>query len=473
VRFDDAREIDSICWQIRSADFPRGLNRARIDELFGGWPPFSGEEVEKNNTAVNVNFGEPMRLAHDARSQFSNAFTKPGLFFTARTDYGKNHNRQKYGSIVTRKINRIMKRSLPYYECNRSSFALDVLHGIGPSAWPDQDALLPEPQAISDVGIPARTYLHMRNLPFFYLFRLFTHQESKKLTPGPERYPGWHMGLVERALEWCEKQTLELIGQNWSDYWSPEKVSEAVKGDGGFFVGDQVPTIDTFDFYYYDDDSKDAGWRRRIILDSWSTPEAAGGTWKAVRKADEPFRSKSDFLYSSNNTKFADKRENIIAFQFADLSAVAPFQYHSVRSLGFLLYSICHLQNRYRCAFTEAAFENLLQMFRIKSEEDIQRALKLKLHGFAFVDENLMPLTQQERFHPDKNFAEMALNENSRLIDQHSSSYVQNPSAGQQGVDKTKFQVLAETNAMTTMTGAPLAPADDLCDLHGPTTERL
>jgi len=40
-----------------------------------------------------------------------------------------------------------------------------------------------------------------------------------------------------------------------------------------------------------------------------------------------------------------------VAFQFADLSAVAPFRYHSVRSLGWLLYAVINLQNRLRCKF--------------------------------------------------------------------------------------------------------------------------
>ena len=93
MKIDSAREIDSICWQIRQAYFTRGANRARIDKLFNASPPYSADEVEANHIAVNVNFGEAMRLAHDARAQFANAFTKPGQYFTARTDMGPRHRR--------------------------------------------------------------------------------------------------------------------------------------------------------------------------------------------------------------------------------------------------------------------------------------------------------------------------------------------------------------------------------------------
>lgn len=455
MKFDDAREIEQLAYQIRLADYPRGLNRARIDDLFNGVPPFTEEEVEENQSAVNVNFLESTRLAHDARAQFNNAFLKPGAFFTLRTDMGPQSKRQKYGAIVTRNMNRRMKRSPDYFECFRSKFALDVMHGIGPSVWPDQDKWCPDPAGVCDVGIPARTYLTMRNLPFFYIYRSYTAPELMRLTQGPKVDPGWNLDLVKAVLEWIDRETVQLIGSNWPEVWAPERAAERVKGDGGFFVGDQVPTVDAFDFYFYSDEGKDSGWRRRIILDSWSTPQSVSGGWKATRKVGDIFKSdKSQFLYNGKTRKFADKRENIVAFQFADLSAVAPFQYHSVRSMGFLLYAVSHLQNRLRCAFSEAVFENLLQMFRVKSMEDVQRALKLKLHNFSFIDDTLTPMPAAERFQPNMQLVQLGLQENAQLIQQHSSVWTQNQNMMQDRIEKTKFQVMAEVNAMTSMVSA-------------------
>lgn len=459
MKINESREIDSLCWQMRQADWPRGRDRERIDQLFGGWPPYSPQEVEEDNRAVNVNFGEPITLAHDARSQFFNAFMKPGNYFTARTDYGPKHKRDKYGAIVTRKINRIMKRSINYFECFRSRFALDVLHGIGPAAWPDQDSWCPEDQAICDVGIPARTLLKMTNLPFFYIYRSFTQPELARITRSTKRDPGWNMPLVNACLDWLGTRTVELMGNNWTQYWAPEKISEAVKGDGGFFVGDQCPTIDTYDFYYLDDEGPEVGWKRRIILDSWSQP-GAEPNWNPTRKVGAPWDLKENtFLYSSGANNVASKREQIVSFQFADLSAVAPFQYHTVRSLGYLLYSVCHLQNRLRCAVTEAVFENLLQMFRVKTMEDVQRALKMKLHGFAFIDDTLSPLPAQDRFQPNQGLIQLGLAENAGLIQKHASSYTQSGQFGQDRTEKTKFQVMAEVNASTQLVSAGLQQA--------------
>lgn len=459
MKFNDAAEVEMVTYAMKLADYPRGLNRARINELLNGFPPYTDQEVQENGININVNSLEGTRIAHDARSQFYSAFLKPGNYFKATTDMGPVHHRQERSSIATREVNRLMKRSLDYFECFRSRFALNVAHGIGPDAWPDSDHWCPEPVGIEDVIIPANTLLTMKNLPFFGIYRSYTAPELMKLTRGPNVDPGWNMALVEACLEWIDRETLALMGSNWPEVWSPEKASERVKGDGGFYVGDQVPTIDVWDFYCYDEDDQSDGWYRRIILDSWSTPASTGVGYQMSRRAGEVYdKGKGQFLYKSER-KFASHRSEIISFQFADLSAVGPFKYHSVRGLGFLLYAVCHLQNRLRCKFNESVFEALMMYFRVKSMEDVQRVLKLNLINKGFIDETLQFVPAGERFQVNANLVELGLQQNQQLITENSSSYVQNQNFSRDRVEKTKFQVMAEVNAMTSLVSAGLLQA--------------
>ena len=74
-----------------------------------------------------------MRLRVDG--SFASAFQKPGNYFKATSDMGPVHKRQERATIVTREMNRIMKRSLDYFEAMRAKFALLVMHGVGPAAW--------------------------------------------------------------------------------------------------------------------------------------------------------------------------------------------------------------------------------------------------------------------------------------------------------------------------------------------------
>lgn len=456
MKFNKASEVEQVCYEFKLADFPRADNRRRIDDLLNGVPPYSQEEVERNNISVNVNFLGATRLAHDARMQFNGNFLKPGKFFTGNTDMGPKHKRVNRSGIVTKELAKLMKASSIYYETFRSKFALLVAHGIGPSAWDRPDFWCPDGKAIADVLIPANTLLTMKNLPFFALYSSYTGPELARMTRDREvsAQAGWNMNLVDKCIEYIDSESTALMGNNWPEVWSPEKMGERVKGDGGFYASDQVPTIDCFDFYFWDDDEKSEGWKRRIILDSWSTPQGTSMQWNS--KVDF---AKNQFLFTSKNRKVATKWSNIVSFQFADLSAVAPFRYHSVRSLGFLLYAVINLQNRLRCKFHASVFRDLMTLFRIKSESDMQKALSVDLVENGFMDETVQFIPAAERFQVNANLVELGLRDYDAIINSNSSSFTQSTNSSQDRTEKTKFQVMAEIQKMTAMISAGMQQA--------------
>lgn len=454
MKFTNPAVIESICQQLRLADYPRSLNRALINSQMNGAPPYSEDEERENNIEINVNELSAPKLAHDARSQMANAIMKPGAFFTARTDMGPVHKRQKYGTIVSREVNKIMKRSPLYFETLRSKFAMLILHGIGPSAWETSQMWCPDAVGIEDVMIPSNTLLTMKNLPFFAIFRSYTAYELHRLTHGPKVDPAWNMPVVNSLLKWAESEGAQLSGTTWPQVWSPEKMESRMKDDSGLFASDAVPTIDTYDFYWFNDDKKVSGWNRRIIVDAYGQPGVGG-----VLPSRKTNGVTDGFLYDPGTRKYGSKMSEIINFQFADLSAVAPFRYHSVRSLGFLLYAVCHLQNRLRCKFNEAVFEGLMMYMRVRSMDDAERALKINLISRGIIDETVQFLPAEERWQVNAQLAELGLNQNQQIINQNSSSYVQSQGKTNPDVEKTAFQVRAELNATTALISSALLQA--------------
>jgi hypothetical protein len=134
---------------------------------------------------------------------------------------------------------------------------------------------------------------------------------------------------------------------------------------------------------------------------------------------------------------------------------VAPFRYHSVRSLGFLVYAVCHLQNRMRCKlFNESVFEALMNYYRVKSVDDVDRAVKLDLINRGFIDETIQFVPAAERWEINENLIAMGMSENSNLIQSNGSRYTQQPWSTPTdggGQRKTKFQVMAEINQATAL----------------------
>lgn len=465
MKFTNARLIENIVYDLRLADYPRSVNRTRINSLANGSAPYTDEEEEANHIEVNVNDLAMTRLCHDARLQLYQGFNKPGNYYTCRTEDGVSNKKQERGIIVTNEISRIMKRSDPYFECQRSQLALNIIHGIGPAVYEDEDHWCLEPIGIEDVLMPSNTRLTFKNLPFFAVWRGRTPEELHRLTRLKNRDPGWNMPVVNQAIKWADEQTRTLRGgATWSEYWSPEKMEERFRQDSGVYSSDIVQTIDTYDFYYWDDSGKQEGWRRKIIFDAYGGYSAWNGATGYGATKTMPTKNLLDsdkgmFLYDSGDRVWGSTINEIIHFQFADLSAVAPFKYHSVRSLGWFLYSICHLQNRLNCKTWEAIFETLMPYFRVDSEDEAQRALKLQMVSRGVIDQTIHFLGQNERWNPNQQLVELGMILGSRILNENSSSYVQNQNFSRDKVEKTRFQVMAELNAMMTLVSAALQQA--------------
>lgn len=470
MSFDKSSDVENICWQLRFGDFKRSQNRALLNSHYNGDPPFSVSEVEENNIEFNINPLTGTRILHVARQQFYQAFMKSGKFFGARTDSAKvpRHKRSDVNTTVTSNVNRIMKKSHLYFETMRSKFALTLLHGIGPSAWDDRWKWCPEPIGVDDVLMPSQTLLTMKNLPFFAIYRSYTGAQLRKLTSGPKVDKAWNMPMVEYMIKWVDSEGQRLMGTTWPEVWSPEKQQERLKSDGGMYSIDAAPTIDLYDFYFWSDEGKSSGWRRRIVLDTYGSPGAGGFTPNgnanyASARGNSKYSDIADdakgFLYDPGDRVYGSSVSQLICFQFADLSAVAPFRYHSVRSLGFLLWAISSVQARLYCAGMEATFEELMQYFRVKSMDDVERVIALRLVNRAFLDESTQFIGKDQRWQTNLALLEYAYGQNDQILREDAGSFSQKQDYSEGKERKTRYQVMAELNAATTLVSTGLMQA--------------
>lgn len=468
IDWSDARMLDLAAYELVLADYTRGLQRALINSSANGEKPYTEEEAEKSQIKINVSDLTMVRTCQQARLQYTNAFLGQGRYFSAQTDMGPKHKRSILSSIVSKEANSPYKESIDYYETLQAKFGSLVLHGIGPAVYPSEDAVMPDAIGVEDALIPGRTIIGFKNLPFFMLRRTFTANELKQMTRKARRDPGWNMPLVKRCEEWLDSEMVQMAGDNWTDLWSPEKWEERAKEDVGICAGDEAPAIRCFDVYGWKEaEGKNAsGWVRRIILDSWSTPAISGGSVSMSRNPEFKDKegkeltpkSKGDFLFSSGNRTVASNWNQVVTFQFADLSAVTPRRYHSVRGLGWMLYAACHLKNRMMCKTNEAVFEALLQYFKVKSMDDVQRAMKLELANMGIIDETITPIPAAERWQPNVGLIEFGLAEIQQTIDANAKSSTGTPQ--NQGKEReSNFQRMADIQQVNALVSAGLNQA--------------
>ena len=469
MMFKNPAAVEMLVQEMRLADWPRSLNRSKINDLFNGYPPYTSEEVTQNN--INFNFSDlaATKIAQDARRQFRNGLLAPDPLFTIQIDYGPVYRKREWSGKATKHLNRIIRKSPPYMECQKSVFAMDVLHGIGPAVWKTEEMWRPRPKGVEDVFIPSGTLLDMENLPFIAFYNQSTGMEMKKFITGPEVDPGWNKTLVEKMITWVDEESSRLLGTTWPDVFSPEKTGECFKEDGGLTASDRVPTIDWFDFYFWTDDGGRSGWQRRCILDAWGNPTMAGYGGASFDSFKSHFNKRKfeigrgEFLYDSSkkqNPIYADKLGHFVSFQFADCSSVAPFRYHSVRSLGFMLWAICNIQNRMRCKFTEAAWESMMQYLRSNNPEDAERALSINLVDKRVLPEGIDFVKRDERWEVDAGLVEAVLQLNRQSMSDNSASFTQDFDFAEENKrDETATRTMAKVNSTAALVGAMLDQA--------------
>lgn len=431
----------------------RSGNRALINSLFNGAPPYTEAEAEENHIATNVNTLESTELALASRRHISNAICSPDPLFSIKLDYGPIHKRIQWGKSIEKNINKPLVESSQFYDLREGVVGSAVLHGVGPSTWEDEQRWLQTELGIEDVLVPSNTLRSLTNLPLFAIYRSYSVNQLWKMTKGPRVDPGWNMPIVDKALEYVDKTTGQLYSDNWKDLWYPEKRVERFKEDGGQYASDLVPTVDAYDFFYWDDDGEQQGWKRRMIIDSWGQP-GVGQAAKTERSLNDRRKgwefAKGNFLYNSEDRIYADKLEKIIHFQFGDASAVRPARYHSIRSLGFLTYSVCHLQNRLKCKFNDAVFEALMQYFRVNDPDDRDRLQKIDLVHMGILPEGMQFVRPEERWKVDQSLVSEAIAMNQQRLADQSSSFAQDYDEGT-GEGETATRTMAKVNSQASL----------------------
>jgi hypothetical protein len=454
MKFDDVGRLEQVIWNMRLADLPRGQNRAILNKLFNGGAPFDESKAEENSIQVNRNFLEGPNILSQGRSQWNNAMLKQANYFGVQLDSGAPHKRQEWGNIITRNINRQLKRCRGQMEQIRAEGANVLLHGLAPSCFKDRRYPILSPLPVSSLMIPSETDIDFENLEYFGVFREWTPFQLYTMTHGPKVDPGWNMKAVRAQLEYMATQYQKEINSTAYQYM-PERIEELIKQDGGFWGSDAVPTVDVWDCYFRETEDGN-GWYRRIFLD-WEVSDTEMENYTNHR-GEPKSQNDSGFLYTSGKRKYADALGEILQCQFGDCSAVAPFKYHSVRSLGWMIWGVCDIQNRLRCKFTESVFEQLMWFFRVASQQDFQRIKKAMFTHMGVIPSGVSFVTANDRFKPDSALVEMAIAQNRQTMGESASTFTQDFDQGKDN-EMTATETMARVHKSSALLGGMLTLA--------------
>lgn len=441
MNFTDASKVSATIQATDSVAYAQGNNRAKINNLFNGAPLLSVDDAKKLNLKVNCNFGEAPVLGQHGRRQYHSAFLARSNFFKVTIPDAPPEKQAEWSSFITRKINKPLKKSLTYFELQRSKWAAVLLHGLAPCVYPNKQTIIPEFVALEDFRVPTDTKCDLSNLAWFAVRRAYTEGELSRKAFGPNAAKGWNKKAIAALLEQVHNENWETSGTaKWSK--EPEKMAEIVKQNGGFYSGDAVPTIPLFHFYFLDDTKKTKPeWRLRIVADT-STLTAPT----------------NEFMFDNGNECVATEIGQLLQMQVGDLNNKAPFLIHSVRSLGFLLMEPIFHSNLLDCRFLQHVHEHMNAWMRINDPQGKARAQMVNLYDKGIVPDGvtIVPATERHQIQPQ--LVEMASGRMESLKNQASVSYTQDTQAGR-NPDETATAVMARVSQVNAMMSGLLLTA--------------
>jgi len=430
-----AQHVTDVIQNLKRADEIRGANRVIILNLFNGNPPYSPAQMAENKIDVSFSSKSGTNLLAAARRQYENALLKPAKFFHVSLEDAPPERGLEWANIITKEINKRMKRSRSYFQTVRETGAGVMLHGIGPKMWEDQEKWEPYYVALENLLIPTDTQCNL-DMPHFAGRREMTYYQlwKKTLGKGENMDPGWNKKAVQKLLQAIKNQFTST--QNWDWIATPERAAELLKQNATLFESDIVPKLCFWDWYEQDD--KTGEWFLKIVLD-----QDYGSAQGAL---SDPL----DFIYEGRKP-VSDTLDKILQVQYGDGNPRSPFFYHSVRSLGFLLFDLCQVNDMTLCRFVQKVHEDYMLLLRVQDPAD--RAAIDKIHfglRYGLLPDGVSFVKREERYQIDPNLTEMLFSIMKQHIGESASTYTQDVDSGTEK-ERTKFEVqaiLAQTSAL-------------------------
>lgn len=418
IRFSNPEKVWALTEEMQKVERDRAWDRAIIDNLFNGGRPYTPEEVKKHSISINVNWLEAPRLAQEANRQLNNATLHPGALFTCTCDDAPLEQREEWSINFTKLLHEPLQRGRTgrrHHFLIRTRNASVALHGVGPILWANDFDWLGRFVSLEDLLIPTDTYCDFSNMRYFAVNLYLTPGELVDMTQRDKADKGWNKKMVRQLLD----NLLRNFGSgdqqiDWVD--RPEHAAEVNKQNRGYLYSDAVPKARLRAFYFQDAETQK--WYRRIVL-----RENVG---------DMIADSQKDFIYDAGDTVFSDRIEKILNVQYGDTNLVAPLKYHSVRGVGTALYAAAETMNRLRCEFVQHVFEQMKMYFKIQDPSDRDRLKQVVLQQYGFIPEGLNIVRRDERHQIDAALVESAMNQMRQVMQENSSSFVQDAAAGEE-----------------------------------------
>lgn len=416
-----ATKIYDIFWE---ADRIRRRNRAEIQAMLDGVPPYDEEELKATGQGdrANINFGEGEALLESAMAGYVDLLNSVERLVSFKTTFGDPSQRYEWEQIISEEMTRML-RNWPRYT---SQFLLlanhFVGHGVGILYFDDEIDWRWRVSGLGDFLIPNRTFACEEDIEVaiarrsYQVHQLYAFIEDEEVAAAT----GWSVAETKKAImNAVNSGSTAARFTDWEELRVQLKSNDLTLGYAG---ASEVKIIHLWNREF------DGSISHLVSLEDGSNKEF-------LCKRISPFKNVSQ------------------AFTIFTFGVGTNGYYHSIRGLGYKIYPQIQASNRLRCQFFDGSMLSSSLMVQPESEDALN-----DLNLFYYGPYSILPPKMRviERSVPNlaNNVVPMLADLNATI--QNKTGAYQTSVATPTGKERTKFEVQAQLTQGAKLSSAAL-----------------
>lgn len=428
-RLKDVASALSIYETLRRADESSAINRARIQAVFDGRPPYNDAALRASGQAsrANLNFGEAARLLDTAMSGYVDLISSVENLVTVETKNSSENDGMRVDTIISEELSRTLRGWPEFHStflrlCNEF-----ITHGVGVTFFENETDFRFRTCGIGDMLLPRQTQSSEHSVEIAVSRRDYMVHELYNFIRNPEAAEavGWNVEAVKKAIQAADSGAHHKTFTNWED------TQREIKNND-IYTGIRANSVPVLHFFVREFDGS---------VSHFMAADLAA--------ANNPQREESrEFLYK-NVSRYENPEQ---AFLFFTYGVGTNGTLHSIRGLGHRIFNHVQTSNRLRCQMVDGA----MLASSVMLQPDSQRALDelaLQYYGpYAVLSPNIKLV---EKAMPNMTQTVMpALADMTQQLNEATGFYASSNAAG--GSYRSKLQVEADLEVATRLTSANL-----------------
>jgi hypothetical protein len=340
-RVKDAKSLHEIYRKLKDADDKSSKNRAEVQAMFDGVPPYSDTDLMASGQSYrcNVNFDEASTILENAMAGYVDIVNSVEHLVSLKTDFGDAKTRIEYSNTIAEELTRAI-RSWPQFNFNYLLLCqYFISHGVGIAYWEDDIDWRWRVSMFGDFLIPRKTLACEDEIEVAVCVRSYQAHQLYRFIEDSEAATemGWNVEEVRKAL-------IKATNGSTGSFTEWERLQIELKNND-LFTGT-------------------ANASEVKVVHAWVKEFDGSISYYMTLENNESndFLCVKRSLYDHINS----------AFVFFPYGIGTNGYYHSIRGLGYKIFPQIQLSNRLRCQMADGAMLSSTLLLQPQSEQALE-----------------------------------------------------------------------------------------------------